>query len=122
MADTRDKSLGEEKIEAQQVEAAQDAQLGHLADQEDHETGIWNSFVKYPWASAWCIYACWCIILVSFDLQAAGSVIGIPQFRKDFGFKFGDDYVIPAEWQSAFSGAPVATYVFSSLLSCLFCH
>ncbi|RSL94580.1 hypothetical protein CDV31_014251 [Fusarium ambrosium] len=117
MADTRGKSLGEEKIEAQQVEAAQDAQLGHLADQEDHETGIWKSFVKYPWASAWCIYACWCIILVSFDLQAAGSVIGIPQFRKDFGFKFGDDYVIPAGWQSAFSGAPVATAVISSLIS-----
>ncbi|KAM5343415.1 hypothetical protein ACJ41O_011952 [Fusarium nematophilum] len=116
MAD-RDESLAREKVDAEQVEAAQEAQLAHLADQEDHETGIWGSFVKYPWASAWCIYACWCIILISFDLQAAGSVIGIPQFRKDFGFKYGSDYVIPAEWQSAFSGAPVATAVISALVS-----
>ncbi|KAF7556152.1 hypothetical protein G7Z17_g1632 [Cylindrodendrum hubeiense] len=112
-----DSSLPEEKLGVEQVEATQDAQLAHLSDQEDHETGVWKSFVKYPWACAWCVYACWCIILVSFDVQAAGSVIGIPQFRKDFGHKFGDSYVVPAKWQSAFSGAPVATAVISSLIS-----
>ena len=120
MAATNERSVAKEQVEAQQVEAAQDAQLAHLSDQEEHETGIWASFVKYPWASAWCMYACWTVILVSFDVQAAGSVVGIPEFRKDFGFKYENDYVIPAKWQSAFSGAPVATYVLSiSRISCL---
>lgn len=42
----------EDKRGVQQVEATEDAQRAHLADQEDHDTGIWKSFVKYPWACA----------------------------------------------------------------------
>ncbi len=48
-------------------------------------------------------------MLTSFDNQASGTVIGIPQFRKDFGTPFGGDYVLPAKWQSAYNGAPVAS-------------
>jgi SP family general alpha glucoside:H+ symporter-like MFS transporter len=29
--------------------------------------------------------------------------------RKDFGYKFGDVYVLPANWQGAFNGGPVAS-------------
>ena len=28
---------------------------------------------------------------------------------QDFGYKFEDNYVLPVAWQSAFSGAPVAS-------------
>lgn len=87
----------------------QQQRLGHLANQEDHETGVWESLKKYPWACAWCVYACWAIILVSFEQQAAGAVLGIPEFRKDFGSEFEGDYVLPTEWQSAFNAAPVAS-------------
>lgn len=94
--------------------AAHTSQLGHLANQEDHEIGKLASFRKYPWACAWSIYMVWLVLLVSFENQAAGNVIGIPQFRKDFGheFKAADgtvSYVIDAQWQSAFQGAPVAS-------------
>tara|TARA_R110002003_G_scaffold351_21_gene19055 strand:+ start:637 stop:993 length:357 start_codon:yes stop_codon:yes gene_type:complete len=90
--------------------------LGHLANQEDHEIGKLASFQKYPWACAWCIYMVWVVMLVSFENQAAGNVIGIPQFRQDFGNPYTaadgtTSYVIDAKWQSAFQGAPVASYV-----------
>lgn len=102
-----------EEISMEQIEKVQlsEEQLGCLADQEDHDTGVLESLRKYPWASAWCLYASLCTVLVGFDLQAGGSVIGIPQFRKDFGYAYGDgdDYVLPAEWQSAFNGAPIAS-------------
>jgi hypothetical protein len=93
---------------------AETSQLGHLANQEDHEAGKLASFRKYPWACAWSIYAVWVVLLVSFENQAAGNVIGIPQFRKDFGHPFTAadgtvSYVIDAQWQSAFQGAPVAS-------------
>lgn len=88
--------------------ADNDQRAGHLADQEDHETGVFESFRRYPWACVWCIYALWSVILISFDTQAAAAVVGIPQFRKDFGYAYGDDYVLPAAWQSAFNGAPIA--------------
>jgi hypothetical protein len=90
--------------------------LGYLANEEDHEVGKLASFRKYPWACAWSIYMVWVVLLVSFENQAAGNVIGIPEFRKDFGHQFTSEdgsvsYVVDAQWQSAFQGAPVASYV-----------
>ncbi|CAK7235913.1 hypothetical protein SBRCBS47491_009458 [Sporothrix bragantina] len=102
--------------EAVEVVETVEAQLAHLSDQEDHTIGIWQSLVRYPWASAWCVYGLWTIILISFDVQAGGAVVGIPQFRKDFGNYYEGAYVLPAAWQSAFNGAPVAAAVVSSLV------
>lgn len=85
----------------------------HATDFEDHDATVWQTIRQNPWACAWCIYACWTIVLVAFETQASGAVVGIPQFRKDFGFEFpagSGKYVLPAEWQSAFSGAPSASY------------
>lgn len=104
-------AAGDDKADlhmAEHTDAANAQRAGHLADAEDHDTGIIESFRKYKWACIWCIYALWSVILISFDVQAAGAVVGIPQFRKDFGYAFGDDYVLPAAWQSAFNGAPIA--------------
>ncbi|KAF4123898.1 Sugar (and other) transporter [Geosmithia morbida] len=92
-------------------------QLAYLSDREDHDTGIAASFVRYPWACAWCFYATWCVTLLSFDVQASGSVVGIPRFRRDFGYEYQGSYVLPAAWQSAFGGGPIATAVVASLVS-----
>ncbi|PSN75659.1 maltose permease MAL31 [Corynespora cassiicola Philippines] len=91
----------------------------HATDFEDHEATIWQTLRRNPWATFWSLYACWTIILVAFETQAGGAVVGIPQFRKDFGYEYpigSGSYVIPASWQSAFSGAPSATKV----IACLF--
>lgn len=93
---------------------AETSHLGHLASAEDHEVGKLASFRKYPWACAWSIYAVWVVLLVSFENQAAGNVISIPQFRKDFGNAYTDAngdtaYVLDAKWQASFQGAPVAS-------------
>jgi hypothetical protein len=94
------------------------SQLGLMASAENHNMGKLASFRKYPWACAWCIYTVWVVLLVSFENQAAGNVIGIPEFRKDFGKEFVIEhgkgevkvtYLIDAHWQSAFQGAPVAS-------------
>lgn len=80
-------------------------------DYEDHEGTIWRTVKRNPWATFWSLYACWTIILAAFKLQAGGSVVGIPRFRRDFGLEYlagSGEFVIPATWQSAFSGAPVA--------------
>lgn len=82
--------------------------LAQVADEEEHGLGVLASLRQYPWASAWCVYACWCIVLLSFDGQAAAAIVGIPQFRKDFGYAFNGDYVLPTHWQSIFNAAPVA--------------
>ncbi len=102
------------KTDAEQIDNVLDDSLqvaAHATDYEDHEGTVWQTVKRDPWATFWSLYACWTIILAAFELQAGGSVVGIPRFRQDFGFEFpagSGEYVIPATWQSAFSGAPVA--------------
>ncbi|KAL2819449.1 general substrate transporter [Aspergillus granulosus] len=102
---------------AEEIELTKNHQQAHMSNHEEHQTGIFQSFVRYPGACTWCIYAIWCITLLSFDVQAAGAVVGIPEFRKDFGYEYEGDYVLPARWQSAFGGAPIATAIISSLIA-----
>ncbi|KAI1848052.1 hypothetical protein JX266_006165 [Neoarthrinium moseri] len=106
-----EKNLGH--VEDPAVETQTD--LANLANLEEHEVGKWASLKKYPLACFWCMYAVWCVLLVSFENQAAGSVISIPEFRKDFGYNYQGEWTLPASWQSAFSGAPVASGIVGSL-------
>ena len=87
--------------------------LAHLANREDHEIGKWRAIRQNPRAFLWCLYAVWTVLCVSFENQASGTVMGIPEFRKDFGFYYNGDYVLSTQWQGAFSGAPVASLVLS---------
>lgn len=86
-------------------------ELAHLANAEDHDTSKWQAIRRNPWAFAWCLYGVWTVLLVSFENQASGNILGIPQFRQDFGFYFEGNWVLSTKWQSAFSGAPIASYV-----------
>jgi len=53
----------------------------------------------------------------SHTMQASGIILGIPEFRKDFGYFFDGNYVLPANWQSAFSGAPSAAQIIGALFT-----
>lgn len=84
-------------------------EIGHLANQEEHEETVRQALTRNPKRTLWCFYAIWVLIITSFDNQVGGVVIGIPEFRKDFGSAFEGNYVLPAKWQSAYSGGPVAS-------------
>ncbi|PKS11134.1 hypothetical protein jhhlp_002895 [Lomentospora prolificans] len=102
-----------EKATAQHID--NDGNLAHLANQEEREIGKIESIKRYPLAFAWSIFAVWCVLLVSFENQAAGNIISVPEFRKDFGYEFEGSYVLHANWQSAFQGAPVASGMVGAL-------
>ncbi len=63
---------------------------------------------QYRWALTWCLYMLWCVLANNYAKTAGQSVLGIPQFRKDFGKPFDGNYVLSATWQSAYYGAPQA--------------
>ncbi|KIX94437.1 uncharacterized protein Z520_09823 [Fonsecaea multimorphosa CBS 102226] len=89
--------------------------LARLANHEDRSHSRLQAIRKNPWAFAWCLYAVWTILVVAVEDQASYNVLSIPQFRKDFGSSFAGNYVLAASWQSAFSGAPIATRVIGAL-------
>ncbi|RDL36806.1 General substrate transporter [Venustampulla echinocandica] len=94
-----------------------EVQVAVQVNKEDHEMSKWQVIRRYPQPFFWSVYAIWTILLVSFDNQASGIVFGIPQFRKDFGYYYDGNYVLDAKWQSAFSGAPLASNLVSSLIA-----
>jgi hypothetical protein len=100
-----------EQFSSEHVEQDRELQttLAQVANQDEHDLGKIESIRKFPLAFIWSCYAVWCVLLVSFENQAAGNIIGVPKFRQDFGHPYNGDYVIPANWQSAFQGAPVAS-------------
>lgn len=67
-----------------------------------------ESLRTYRWAILWCVYMLWCILANNYAKTAGQSVLGIPQFRKDFGSPYEGNYVLSAKWQSAYYGAPQA--------------
>lgn len=83
--------------------------LANLIEQEDHETSKLQAIRRNPWAFFWAIYGAWQIMLLAYENNAAGLVTGIPRFRQDFGFEFEGGYVLPAAWQAAHSGGPIAS-------------
>ncbi|KAH8651467.1 MFS hexose transporter [Ilyonectria robusta] len=101
---------------AEQAEkVTNDKELAQIGNQEEHSIGKRESFRRYPKACAWALFAIWYVLLVSFENQASGNILGIPRFREDFGYLHDGKYVLHANWQSAFSGAPMA----SAIIGCL---
>ena len=88
--------------------------MGHLANQEDHEETAKQALRRYPWTFLWMVYGIWIILCCAFDNSAGGSVVGLPKFREDYGYAFEGNYVIPANWQSAWSGGPNAAQFFGT--------
>lgn len=121
--------MGDLKQSSDYVEHVEE-QIGRVANYEDHQATIREAFRENKRAVFWCAYVIWLLILASFENQAGGSILGIPEFRyvrhmfllgklmihrKDFGYAYDGSYVLPAKWQSAFSGGPVASSVIGSL-------
>ncbi len=67
-----------------------------------------GSVRKHSAAVWWCLYMLWWVMANNFGKTAGQSVLGIPQFRKDFGTAYEGNYVLSASWQSALYGAPQA--------------
>lgn len=50
--------------------------------------------------------------MLAFDPQLLGNLYSTPQFQRDFGYKYHDEYVIDAAWQTGLSmGSPVGQVV-----------
>jgi len=79
----------------------------HLKDFETRQHGLTRKeAIKEHWKPiAWCLYMFFTCVMYGFDSLAGGVVVGITEFRKDFGHPFAGDYVIDANWQLGFQAA-----------------
>jgi MFS transporter, SP family, general alpha glucoside:H+ symporter len=93
-----------------------DEELNDIANSEEHELGFFATIRKRPKLFAWCLWAVFTCLNVSFENQAAGIVLSIPEFRKDFGHYYEGDYELYTNWQSAFYGGPLAATIIGTLV------
>ena len=68
------------------------------------DVGVWPTIQKRPLAFWWSVWAIMVMVGSSYTNGAGGAVLGIPQFREDFGKPFENNFVLPARWQSAMYG------------------
>lgn len=54
-------------------------------------------------------------IMYGYDALAGSVVISIEEFRKDFGFRYGDEYVVGADWQLGFQAGFFAGLILGGL-------
>jgi hypothetical protein len=102
-------STDEKIISVLHHENGEDADvIGHAVNQEEHDQTKWQAFMQNKKTMAWCGWIIWVLMLASFDNAAGSSILSIPRFRKDFGSAYEGNYVLPAKWQSVYSGAPAA--------------
>lgn len=87
-----------------------------LSRAHDHAQSKWEAIRRRPKALLWIGVVIFILCMQGFDIAVGNSVVGVRQFRKDFGVPFAGNYVLEAKWQSALSGVPVATSVSGALL------
>ncbi|ORY66579.1 uncharacterized protein BCR38DRAFT_484196 [Pseudomassariella vexata] len=53
-----------------------------------------GSFRRYTKACLWWLFCIWYVLLVSFENQASGNILGIPRFHQDFGHLYDGSAII----------------------------
>lgn len=78
----------------------------------EHELSFVEAVRLYPKAIGWSAFVSIGVIMLAFDPQLVGNLYSIPQFQRDFGYKYRGEYIIDAAWQTALSmGSPIGQVV-----------
>lgn len=88
------------------------------AARRERELTIREAISKHRAGVFWASFFCLPNIIIGYDPTIVGTLVGIPQFRKDFGYEYpagSGSYILPAAWISAFTYAPVIGYLISAL-------
>lgn len=88
------------------------------AARREHELTVREAVTKHKAAVFWAALFCLPNLIIGYEPTIVGTLVGIPQFRKDFGYEFpagSGDFVLAASWTSAFTYAPVIGYMLSAI-------
>ena len=110
------------KGDVEMMEVPREEQVANITTGLDHHETVVQAIKNHKGTVAWMIYGIWLVLTASFDNSAAGGVVSIPGFRKDFGYLYNGEYVLHAKWLSAFNGGPAASSVIGSFASGCKCN
>ncbi|KAH6618791.1 general substrate transporter [Boeremia exigua] len=77
---------------------------GAIADNiTEHQLTLGDVWRDHRALIGWSFYWSMCAIGWGFDAQINGAMISVASFRRDFGYIFDGEPVLPASWQTAFN-------------------
>jgi sugar porter (SP) family MFS transporter len=88
------------------------------AARREHGLTIRQAATQHKGAVLWAIFFCLPNLIIGYDPTILGTLVGIPEFRKKFGYEYpagSDTYVLSPSWTSAFSYAPIIGFMLSAL-------
>lgn len=98
------------------IQKAIDAQ--ELSPKEQYQR-LWANLKKDKRYVFWSLYIMSLVFGWGYDSGLSGVAIAFPEFRKVYGeyYKVGDQYVIPALWQSLWNAASTIGQIFGAFLA-----
>lgn len=88
------------------------------AARREHDLTVREAVSKHRAAVFWASFFCLPNLIIGYDPTIVGTLVGIPEFRKTFGYEYppgSGTYVLAASWTSAFTFAPVIGYMLSAI-------
>ncbi|KAJ5297856.1 hypothetical protein N7508_008105 [Penicillium antarcticum] len=86
-------------------DAAEEAELSFQFTKEEHALSWWDAMgMHYP-AIGWGLFMNLATILKGIDGAIVRSIVGLPVFKETYGYNHNGNYIIAAEWLSAFNYA-----------------
>lgn len=98
------------------ISAAMDAQ--QLTPKQQYQR-LWANLKKDKRFVFWALYVMSLVFGWGYDQGLSGVAIAFPEFRKVYGeyYEVGDQYVVPAIWQSLWNAASTIGQVFGAFLA-----
>ncbi|KAH8599234.1 general substrate transporter [Bisporella sp. PMI_857] len=92
-----------EAVEHTETAANGDRKVDHAYAGTEHQLTFRDVWKYHKAIIGWSFFWAMCAVGWGFDAQVNGAMIGVPSFRRDFGYIFEGQAVLPADWQSAFN-------------------
>lgn len=88
------------------------------ATRREHDLTVRQAISKHRSAIFWAAYFIVPGFVIGYEPTILGTLVGIPQFRKDFGYEHppgSGEYVLAPSWTSAFPYAPIIGFLVAPL-------
>ncbi|CAK7237951.1 hypothetical protein SEUCBS140593_010220 [Sporothrix eucalyptigena] len=94
------------------------AKQSEVVIRREHELTVRQAISQHKLAVFWAVWFILPGFVIGYDPTVLGTLVGIPQFRKTFGYEYpagSGEYVLAAHWTSAFPYAPIIGFLLAPL-------
>ncbi len=88
------------------------------AARREHDLTVRQAVFQHKGGVFWAAFFCLPNLIIGYDPTIVGTLVGIPEFRKKFGYEHPagtGTYVLQASWTSAFTYAPIIGFMLASV-------